>query len=76
MLIFRRYQNPHEAQLLFGRGFRAGMDRREQKKVTTRIIIVILIEQGLANSNGEFVVFQNGTIKVSYPSTDNMNFNG
>ncbi|KAG2327856.1 hypothetical protein Bca52824_010584 [Brassica carinata] len=26
------YQNPHEAQLLFGRGFRAGMDRREQKK--------------------------------------------
>jgi hypothetical protein len=28
-----RYQNPHEAQLLFGRGFRAGMDRREQKKV-------------------------------------------
>jgi ATP-dependent RNA helicase DDX23/PRP28 len=26
------YQTPHEAQLLFGRGFRAGMDRREQKK--------------------------------------------
>ncbi|ESQ38661.1 hypothetical protein EUTSA_v10029441mg [Eutrema salsugineum] len=26
------YQNPHEAQLLFGRGFRAGMDRLEQKK--------------------------------------------
>ncbi|KAI3867198.1 hypothetical protein MKX03_029245 [Papaver bracteatum] len=26
------YQNPHEAKLLFGRGFRAGMDRREQKK--------------------------------------------
>ncbi|KAH9327893.1 hypothetical protein KI387_000001, partial [Taxus chinensis] len=26
------YQNPHETQLLFGRGFRAGMDRREQKK--------------------------------------------
>ncbi|EOA39144.1 hypothetical protein CARUB_v10012078mg [Capsella rubella] len=26
------YQNPHEAQLLFGRGFRAGIDRREQKK--------------------------------------------
>ncbi|RZC62281.1 hypothetical protein C5167_024024 [Papaver somniferum] len=26
------YQNPHEARLLFGRGFRAGMDRREQKK--------------------------------------------
>ncbi|OMO72290.1 hypothetical protein COLO4_27709 [Corchorus olitorius] len=25
------YQNPHEAQLLFGRGFRAGMDRRGQK---------------------------------------------
>ncbi|KAG7598509.1 RNA helicase DEAD-box type Q motif [Arabidopsis suecica] len=27
------YQNPHEAQLLFGRGFRAGIDRREQKKL-------------------------------------------
>ncbi|XVF65423.1 hypothetical protein PTKIN_Ptkin09bG0248000 [Pterospermum kingtungense] len=27
------YQNPHEAQLLFGRGFRAGMDRKEQKKL-------------------------------------------
>ncbi|KAJ0961297.1 hypothetical protein J5N97_000703 [Dioscorea zingiberensis] len=27
------YQNPHEARLLFGRGFRAGMDRREQKKL-------------------------------------------
>ncbi|KAI3973108.1 hypothetical protein MKX01_019766 [Papaver californicum] len=26
------YQNPHEAQLLFGRGFHAGIDRREQKK--------------------------------------------
>ncbi|GMH12463.1 hypothetical protein Nepgr_014304 [Nepenthes gracilis] len=26
------YQNRHEAQLLFGRGFRAGVDRREQKK--------------------------------------------
>lgn len=25
------YQNPHEAQLLFGRGFRAGIDKREQK---------------------------------------------
>lgn len=33
---FYRYQNPHEAQLLFGRGFRAGMDRREQKKVMSR----------------------------------------
>ncbi|XP_024388784.1 uncharacterized protein [Physcomitrium patens] len=30
------YQNPHEAQLLFGRGFRAGMDRREQKKLATK----------------------------------------
>eukprot|EP00887_Chlorella_sp_A99_P003990 scaffold11.g3990.t1 len=27
------YQNLHEANLLFGRGFRAGIDRREQKKV-------------------------------------------
>ncbi|KNA04725.1 hypothetical protein SOVF_197040 [Spinacia oleracea] len=25
--------NPHQAQLLFGRGFRAGIDRREQKKL-------------------------------------------
>ena len=27
------YINTHEAQLLFGRGLRAGVDRREQKKV-------------------------------------------
>ena len=44
MLIFNRYQNPHEAQLLFGRGFRAGMDRREQKKVRTRLNINTLAE--------------------------------
>ncbi|XP_019097473.1 PREDICTED: putative DEAD-box ATP-dependent RNA helicase 44 [Camelina sativa] len=31
-MINALYQNPHEAQLLFGRGFRAGIDRREQKK--------------------------------------------
>ncbi|KAI4340610.1 hypothetical protein MLD38_025428 [Melastoma candidum] len=30
------YQNPHEAQLLYGRGFRAGMDRREQKKLAAK----------------------------------------
>ena len=30
------YQNPHEAQLLFGRGFRAGMDRRKQKKLAAK----------------------------------------
>ncbi|GAB2211634.1 hypothetical protein Droror1_Dr00024958 [Drosera rotundifolia] len=30
------YQNPHEAQLLFGRGFRAGIDRREQKKLAVK----------------------------------------
>ncbi|XP_039144762.1 DEAD-box ATP-dependent RNA helicase 21 isoform X2 [Dioscorea cayenensis subsp. rotundata] len=30
------YQNPHEARPLFGRGFRAGMDRREQKKLAAR----------------------------------------
>ncbi|KAK8488760.1 hypothetical protein V6N13_025325 [Hibiscus sabdariffa] len=30
------YQNPHEAQLLFGRGFRAGVDRREQKKFAAK----------------------------------------
>ncbi|CAI9275258.1 unnamed protein product [Lactuca saligna] len=30
------YQNSHEARLLFGRGFRAGMDRREQKKLAAK----------------------------------------
>ncbi|KAF5779129.1 putative RNA helicase [Helianthus annuus] len=30
------YQNPHEARLLFGRGFGAGMDRREQKKLAAK----------------------------------------
>lgn len=30
------YQTPHEARLLFGRGFRAGMDRREQKKLAAQ----------------------------------------
>ncbi|KAG1334732.1 DEAD-box ATP-dependent RNA helicase 21-like [Cocos nucifera] len=30
------YQNPHEARLLFGRGFLAGIDRREQKKLAAR----------------------------------------
>ncbi|MBA0724994.1 hypothetical protein Golax_021626, partial [Gossypium laxum] len=30
------YKNPHEAQLLFDRGFRAGMDRREQKKLAAK----------------------------------------
>ncbi|KAG7647794.1 Helicase superfamily 1/2 ATP-binding domain [Arabidopsis thaliana x Arabidopsis arenosa] len=29
------YQNPHEAQPLFGRGCRAGIDRREQRKLMT-----------------------------------------
>lgn len=28
------YNNTHQAQLLFGRGLRAGVDRREQKKVS------------------------------------------
>ncbi|KAJ0972426.1 hypothetical protein J5N97_020385 [Dioscorea zingiberensis] len=32
------YQNPHEARPLFGRGFRAGMDRREQKKLAGRLL--------------------------------------
>ncbi|KAF3780231.1 DEAD-box ATP-dependent RNA helicase 21 [Nymphaea thermarum] len=31
-----RYRNPQKAQLLFGRGFRAGMDRREQKKLAVK----------------------------------------
>lgn len=30
------YQSPHEARLLFGRGFLAGVDRREQKKVAAQ----------------------------------------
>ncbi|XP_070052131.1 DEAD-box ATP-dependent RNA helicase 21-like [Nicotiana tabacum] len=30
------YQNPHEPGLLFGRGFRAGIDRKEQKKLAAR----------------------------------------
>jgi ATP-dependent RNA helicase DDX23/PRP28 len=30
------YQSPHEARLLFGRGFDAGVDRREQKKVAAQ----------------------------------------
>ncbi|KAI3688993.1 hypothetical protein L2E82_46940 [Cichorium intybus] len=30
------YQNPHVARLLFGRGFRAGMDRMEQKKLAAK----------------------------------------
>ncbi|KAI8548466.1 hypothetical protein RHMOL_Rhmol07G0275800 [Rhododendron molle] len=30
------YQNPHEARLLFGRGFRAGVDRCEQKKLAAK----------------------------------------
>ncbi|MBA0702494.1 hypothetical protein Goari_020731 [Gossypium aridum] len=30
------YKNPHEAQLLFDRGFRAGMDRRDQKKLAAK----------------------------------------
>ncbi|WCJ41568.1 Pre-mRNA-splicing ATP-dependent RNA helicase prp28 [Euphorbia peplus] len=31
-----RDRNPHEAQLLFGRGFRGGIDRREQKKLAVK----------------------------------------
>ncbi|KAK9912218.1 hypothetical protein M0R45_036089 [Rubus argutus] len=30
------YQNPHEAHLLFGRGLRAGIDSREQKKLAAK----------------------------------------
>jgi ATP-dependent RNA helicase DDX23/PRP28 len=30
------YQSPHEARLLFGRGFLAGVDRREQKVVAAQ----------------------------------------
>ncbi|KAJ0262045.1 DEAD-box ATP-dependent RNA helicase 21 [Hirschfeldia incana] len=32
------YQTPHEAQLLFGRGFRAGIDRRHQKNQASKQI--------------------------------------
>mmetsp|Transcript_28431 Transcript_28431/g.61498 ORF Transcript_28431/g.61498 Transcript_28431/m.61498 type:complete len:251 (-) Transcript_28431:53-805(-) len=31
------YANKHEAQLLFGRGMKAGIDRREQKKTSTYV---------------------------------------
>ena len=33
------YNNTHEAQLLFGRGLRAGVDRREQKKVSKASVL-------------------------------------
>lgn len=38
------YNNTHEAQLLFGRGLRAGVDRREQKKVKpcSALMVVLL----------------------------------
>lgn len=36
------YNNTHEAQLLFGRGLRAGVDRREQKKVPTNWLCACL----------------------------------
>ena len=36
------YNNTHEAQLLFGRGLRAGVDRREQKKVPKERLCVHL----------------------------------
>lgn len=32
------YDRSHEATLLFGRGMRAGMDRREQKKVAAKVV--------------------------------------
>eukprot|EP00889_Picochlorum_renovo_P004163 jgi/Picre1/31193/NNA_006547.t1 len=40
------YDRPHEATLLFGRGMRAGMDRREQKKVAAEIVTKRLKSQG------------------------------
>eukprot|EP00210_Caulerpa_lentillifera_P000004 g4.t1 len=36
------YNNPHEAAPLFGRGMRAGMDRREQKKEATSRELALL----------------------------------
>ncbi|EFN60128.1 hypothetical protein CHLNCDRAFT_56582 [Chlorella variabilis] len=39
------YQNLHEANLLFGRGFRAGIDRREQKKTAAESEAEILRRQ-------------------------------
>lgn len=36
------YNNPHEAAPLFGRGMRAGMDRREQKKEATTRELALL----------------------------------
>jgi hypothetical protein len=45
------YQNPHEAQLLFGRGFRAGMDRREQKKVHDPKYLYLMFSAFLCGAN-------------------------
>ncbi|KFK44687.1 hypothetical protein AALP_AA1G290500 [Arabis alpina] len=36
-----RDTNIHEAQLLFGRGFRAGIDRREQRKLSSKSMNVV-----------------------------------
>ena len=33
------YNNPHEAQLLFGRGLKAGIDVRVQKKVSGNTLV-------------------------------------
>lgn len=37
------YNNTHQAQLLFGRGLRAGVDRREQKKVSNLSKLSLLV---------------------------------
>ena len=48
------YNKTHEAQLLFGRGLRAGVDRREQKKVSkpsklslpVRLPVIVFVNLG------------------------------
>lgn len=41
------YNNTHQAQLLFGRGLRAGVDRREQKKVSKPSKLSLLLVQSV-----------------------------
>ncbi|KAJ1688638.1 hypothetical protein LUZ63_012793 [Rhynchospora breviuscula] len=41
------YQSPHEARLLFGRGFLAGIDRREQKKQAAQHRLELRKKDGL-----------------------------
>lgn len=55
------YNNTHEAQLLFGRGLRAGVDRREQKKVgcsCNACVQAFLAHQPCAYSRQDCMAYQ------------------